>query len=73
MAGAKKAKPRGWVFKREGGKREIGFAEPKEYKNADDAVRDFGRSYEHDFEVWFRDSKGVLHSVADESTPEDFD
>jgi hypothetical protein len=62
----------GWVFKTEDGKKEIGYAAPDEYLNAADAVRQFSRECVEHFGVWYRDSKGKLHSCADISTPEDF-
>ena len=65
---------RGWVFVDDDDPDgEIGFAEPSEHRNADDAVDRFGRSYGNNFSVFFRDSKGVLHSCACEDTPDDFD
>lgn len=66
-------KPRGWVFVDDETKEEVGFAEPTEYRNADDAVDRFGRSYGDDFGVYFRDSNGVLCSCACEDAPDDFD
>ena len=62
---------RGWVFKREGGKREIGFAPAADYPNAEIAVEKF--DYEHDFEIYFRDSNGELQPCDAESRPEDFE
>lgn len=64
--------PRGWVFVDDDTQEEVGFAEPQDYRDADDAVDRFGRSYGEDFGVYFRDSKGVLSSCACEDTPEDF-
>ena len=64
---------RGWVFCDEESDEEIGFAEPGEYPNAEIAVDKFGREHGEDFSVYFRDAKGEMHAVADESKPDDFD
>jgi hypothetical protein len=65
-------KPRGWVFCKEGTKKEIGFSEPEAGRNAENEMHDFSQGYANHFEVYFRDSKGVLHSVDAEALPEDF-
>lgn len=64
--------PRAWIFRKEGSKKIIGRAPPEKYKNADAAMHGFRRECADHFDVYFRDSKGVIHSCADESTPEDF-
>ena len=63
-------KKRGWVFCKEGTTKEIGFAEPEDFLNAEIAVEkcDFG---EH-FDLYFRDSNGELNPVGSEEKPEDF-
>lgn len=66
------SEPRGWVFLNEETREEVGFAEPHEYKTADDAVQGFGREYAEDFIVYFRDNEGVLHSCGDEDEADDF-
>ena len=65
-------KPCGWVFCKEGTKKEVGFADPEEGRNAENEMLDFSRQYANHFEVYFRDSKGVLHPVDAEDMPEDF-
>lgn len=65
-------KQSGWVFCKEGTKREVGFAEPEAGRNAENQMLDFSREYANHFEVYFRDSKGVLHPVDAEALPEDF-
>ena len=73
-AAAEKASPRGWVFVDDDTEEEIGFAEPEEYRDADDAVDRFGRNWGgNDFSVFFRNSNGVLCGCACEDTPDDFD
>lgn len=68
----KPKKPRGWVFCKEGTKKEVGFADPEEGRNAENQMLDFSRQYADHFEVYFRDSKGKLNSVDAEELPEDF-
>lgn len=68
----KKEIERGWVFCKEGTKKEIGFAEPEEGRNAENVMLDFSSECAVHFEVYFRDSKGILRSVDSESLPEDF-
>lgn len=70
---AKKKKPRGWVFTKEGTQKEIGFAEPSECVDFQDAVRQFNKESAAHFDVYFRDSKGVLRPCGAISKPEDFD
>ena len=67
-------KKRGWVFTDDDTDEEIGFAEPDEYRDADDAVDRFGRNWGgNDFSIYFRDSNGDLCACGDDSRPEDFD
>lgn len=65
-----KKKPRGWVFKV--GRSEVGFAAADEFLNAEEAYNKFSRQCGDEFDIWFRDSKGVLNSTACESRQEDF-
>jgi len=62
----------GWVFTKEGSKKEIGFAEAGEYENAEVAVEKWGRDYPEHFDVYFRDIAGKLHSCGADSIPLDF-
>lgn len=66
-------KLRGWVFTRAGTKTVIGEASADEYKNADFACHDFGGECAESFDIYFRDSDGVLQSTGAESTPDDFE
>ena len=66
-----KRQPKGWVFKNERG-RTLGFAEPGDCLDAEDAYRQLSREYGEHFEIFFRDADGVLHSTEDESKPDDF-
>ncbi len=68
----KKKIERGWVFCKEGTKKEVGFAEPEAGHNAESEMHNFSREYANHFEVYFRDSKGKLNSVDAEALPEDF-
>jgi hypothetical protein len=62
----------GWVFFDDDTEEEVGFAEPSEYRNAEHAINEFGRSYgDGDFSVYFRvDEK--LYFCAMEDTSEEF-
>lgn len=64
--------PRGWVFIDDETGEEVGYAEPKDYRNAEQAVDDFGRSYSDHFGVCFRDSNGELCPCDAEDTAENF-
>jgi len=61
--------PEGWVFCDEDGE-EIGFAEPDNYRDAEQALEGF-MTGDH-VEVFFRTKDGTLHSCDAESRPEDF-
>jgi hypothetical protein len=64
--------PDGWVFVDDESEEEVGFAQPTEYRSADDAVDRFGRSYgDGDFSVYFR-CGGKLFTCAAEDTPAQF-
>lgn len=74
QAAKKTPKPRGWVFTKENNpKREVGFAEPGDYRNGEIAVEKFGRQYGGHFSLYFRDSNGELQETGPEDRPEDFD
>lgn len=69
----------GWVFMGFTGhgdnevEEEVGFAEPKEYRDAQEAYEEFGQEYADIFGIYFRDKHGVLHPTSPESQPEDFE
>jgi hypothetical protein len=69
---AKKQIERGWVCCKEGTKKEIDFEEPEAEVNAEIILARFGSRMPNHFEIYFRDSKGVLHPVDSEAVPEDF-
>ena len=52
---------------------EVGFSEPQEHRNAEDAYESFSQEYADHFGVFFRDKHGVLHPTSAESQPEDFE
>ena len=62
---------RGWVFCAAGTMNVIGEADEFEYLNAREAVED--SDLPELFDLYFRTSDGVLHPVADNSEPIDFD
>lgn len=63
----------GWVFKAIRNEEEVGFSEPQEHRNAEDAYESFSQEYADHFGVFFRDKHGVLHPTSAESQPEDFE
>ena len=68
--------PDGWVFVANEGEdqdKEVGFAEPKDYPNAEHAVQKFSNEYgDGDFSVYFR-KDGELHSCSSDTAPIDFE
>lgn len=63
---------REWVFTKAGTQKEIGACGENECRSAEDAYHQFSRECAEDFDIYFRTKDGTLHSVAGESTPEDF-
>lgn len=70
---AQPGQKRGWVFCEEGTYNEIGFAEPHECKNAEEAYESFSKECAEHFDVYFMDINGGLNPCTAESTPDDFD
>lgn len=63
--------PDGWVFLNEETGEEVGYAKPKDYPDAAEAVYGFERNYKGRFYVYFR-KDGELCDCVSASRPEDF-